>query len=286
MKNLLALAGLPVTLQDDGHLTISADLRGGDFSKRLLLDLAKVLARSISVGRVDTSGVGPDSREVGAGDRELYYMYRDVHQAQDEMKICDNHLRYDMTVILPGKIGKEYTKTLGHYHPDKGNLKISYPEVYEVISGRAFYLLQKPKRIETGFDFSEIVEAYLVEVKAGEKAIMPPDFGHITINMDTEPLVMSNWVSNSFKSDYTEIINHKGASHYIYVSDGTFKVENNKNYSKVPELKILRPKAQPEFALEFGKPMYKTAIAEVEKLAYLDNPEKYQDQLKPNKLFA
>jgi glucose-6-phosphate isomerase, archaeal len=60
---------------------------------------------------------------------ELYYMYR-VLEKRDG-------LRYDITVIPPQMLGKEFTKTKGHYH--MGN----YGEVYITLEGEGLYLMQK-----------------------------------------------------------------------------------------------------------------------------------------------
>ena len=269
MEDLKKLSGLNVKLLENYKLQIGEDLVGGEFSSRKLADLKDVLRSAVDM----------------SNNRDLYYMYRDVRKPDDEAMIRENNLRYDMTVILPGTIGDEYTKTLGHYHPDKKGENISYPEVYEVISGRAFYLLQKPKRTGNGFDFSVIEEAYLVEVKAGEKAIMPPDFGHITINMDNEPLVMSNWVCDEFKSDYSEIKNYQGGCYYLIKDNNGYRAEKNNKYFSVPELKITTPKELNMFALKFGEPMYNSGINEISKLSYLANPEQFRAELSPDKIF-
>lgn len=268
MKNLEQSCGLPVSLDDSGHLQIDSTLRGGEMSKRNLFDLREVVKDPIS-----------------GDDRELYYMYRDLHKEEDEQRIHENNLRFDMTVILPGMIGDEFAKTLGHYHPVKSGQNLSYPEVYEVVSGRAFYLLQRPKKTDSGYDFSYIEEAYLVEVMAGQKAIMPPDFGHITINIDQEPLVMANWVSSSFKSDYTEIISHRGGCVYMVKSENDYELENNSKYASVPKIKTMTPRELYDFALIFNHPMYETGMTEVSKLQYLEQPENYSDELKPEKIF-
>ncbi len=268
MKDLQQQSGLPISLDETGHLQIDSNLRGGEMSMRKLYDLKEVA-----------------QDEITDADRELYYMYRDVHKEEDEQEIRSNNLRYDMTVILPGMIGNEFAKTLGHYHPMKDGQTISYPEVYEVVSGRAFYLLQKPRKADGGYDFSNIEEAYLVEVKAGQKAIMPPDFGHITINIDQEPLVMANWVSSSFQSDYSEIKSHKGGCVFITKSEDGYQVEKNPEYASCPEVKTLTPKELAEFALIFSHPMYQTGMEEVSKLEYLDKPENHIENLSADKVF-
>ncbi len=54
-----------------------------------------------------------------APDMDLYYMYRDLAMSrQDRSLLLDNGLRYDITVIPPNRLGGEYVKTAGHYHPE------------------------------------------------------------------------------------------------------------------------------------------------------------------------
>lgn len=269
MKDLSQASGLKVSLTDDNHLKLSEDLAGGDSSARKLFDLKDVLMDDVDLD----------------GNRDLYHMYRDVHKFEDEGIIRSNGLRYDMTVILPGMIGEEYTKTLGHYHPDKEGQLVSYPEVYEVISGRAFYLLQRAKRTENDFNYGVIEEAYLVEVKAGEKAIMPPDFGHVTINIDNEPLVMSNWVCSGFQSDYSEIKKFQGVCYYLLKSGSGYQVVKNPKYSQVADIKTKTPKELEQFALRFSQPMYQLGIANISNLEYLVKPEDFKDQLIPDRVF-
>ena len=59
---------------------------------------------------------------------ELYYMYRGLKKK--------NGLRYDITLISPQMLGKEFVKTKGHEHLNLG-------EVYIVLEGEAIFLIQK-----------------------------------------------------------------------------------------------------------------------------------------------
>jgi glucose-6-phosphate isomerase len=163
-------------------------------------------------------------------DMDLYYMYRAIK--------TNNELRYDETVLKPQMLGNEFNKTKGHYHVD------AYPEIYMVLEGTAIYLLQK-KNI-TG----EIEDVYAVEVKKGECAIMPPFYGHVTINpSETEELKMANWISDSCKSDYSLYIEKQGACYY-YTKTGWVK---NENYKNVPELRFEKPLKEIPQDLEFLK---------------------------------
>jgi glucose-6-phosphate isomerase len=137
-------------------------------------------------------------------DEPLYLMYRDLSRDDREREwLSKHHLRYDITVIPPRILCKEYVKTKGHYHP-KNPAGIGYPEVYEVLEGMAHYLLQH----------RTLNDLILIPAVRGERVIIPPDYGHVTINPGSETLVMANIVSTDFSSEYDEYERYHGAVYY------------------------------------------------------------------------
>src|SRR3990167_10567232 len=77
----------------------------------------------------------------------LYYMYRGIKRK--------NGLRYDITIIPPKMLGKEFVKTKGHEH------KNHFPELYMVLEGKALYLMQK--RDKKG----AVLDVFAVKAKNG-----------------------------------------------------------------------------------------------------------------------
>lgn len=200
-------------------------------------------------------------------------MYNNVALAADKKLIAKQNLRFDITVMKPDRLPIELNKTKGHYHPLAGRNQSSYPEIYEVIFGKAFYLIQTPVKS----DFSQIKENYLVEVLPGEKVIIPPNFGHVTINFGSEPLVMTNWVCRSFKSNYQPYLKLGGASYYLLsAKKDSFSIRKNPNYLKVPQLKRLKPINLPKFRLIKGQPMYNIFSRNPKSLEFLIDPQKYR----------
>lgn len=210
--------------------------------------------------------------KLGAG--ECYYMHRGVCRERDCGAIERAGLRYDITVIPAIMHGREFNKTYGHFHERvKGaGTKITYPEVYEVLQGKAHYLMQN----QTSGD------VFFVEAKPGEKVVVPPNYGHVTINPSkTETLVMANWVERNFKSEYAEFRERRGAMYY----ETTGGFVENKNYKKGGKTKIaglkiaglrkLKPKNVAEFGLEKGRPMYESGVENLARLDFLKNPAKY-----------
>ncbi len=194
-----------------------------------------------------------------------YYMFRDLYYSKsDRERILEKRLRFDLTVIPPAKIGGEFIKTFGHYHPPaEGNL--SYAEIYEVLSGEAIYLLQK-------FEDGRITDVIVVEAKAGDKVIIPPNYGHVTINPSNKELRMTNWVCRDFKSDYEPYRRLRGACYY-YTEDGWIK---NERYGEVPEMRFVKPKIPKGLGLKRSEEMYKL-VKDLSRLEFLLKPSKYSE---------
>ena len=85
-------------------------------------------------------------------------------------------------------IGLSSSETLSrNYHPENPS-GTGYPELYEVIEGVAHVLLRK-KTLE---------HIVLVKAAKGDIVIIPPGYGHVTINpSQEETLIMANLVSTA-----------------------------------------------------------------------------------------
>ena len=206
-------------------------------------------------------------------DMELYYMFRAVSKdEEDERETKDKGLRYDITIIPPNKLGLEFVKTAGHYHPFLPGSKMTYPELYEVLDGEAHYLLQRREQ-EQGRGTERITDVVVVKAKKGDKVIIPPNYGHVTINPSEATLKMTNWIANTFSSIY-EPIKIKGGAAYFELTNGAF-VKNAK-YGELPDIRFLRPSdVEKELGLNLNlskeTEMYEL-IKQPETLAFLTNP--------------
>ena len=208
--------------------------------------------------------------------KELYYMYRGMGLSEeDKKKITDARLRYDITVIPPLMLGKEFNKTAGHYHCEAAT-GVSYPEIYEVLSGEAYYLMQR------SIEDNSIKDAYFVHAVAGDKVIIPPNYGHFTINAGDKNLAMANWVCLDCISDYSEVKEKRGACYFAVknppsplLQRGNIEWLSNKNYREISKLRELSPTNFSEFGLEKNKEMY-GLVDDLEKLDFLIQPEEYK----------
>jgi len=255
MKNLKEVSGLDIKFDEDSYdLKFPGYMQEVEPAVRELDDMREVL--------FDRSAQSP---------RKLYYMWRDVHRLNDKNLLSDYELRYDITVIPPGMIGREFIKTAGHYHPEIEGTKITYPEVYEVLKGGAHYLLQKVD----GKNFDKILDVVLIRASCGDKVVIPPGYGHITINPFAEPLVMSNFVCSNFSSVYEPVKRMEGAAYYeVDTPDNFIK---NENYTEIPDMRACDARDVPEFGLEKNIPLYSSFLANPGRFGYLAHPGDYME---------
>lgn len=194
-------------------------------------------------------------------DQTLYLMYRDCVLPHDRQSAEKLAVRYDITVLLPVRLGREYNKTKGHYHSEY-KPGLCYPELYQVLEGEAHILLQKP----AGETVSDVV---LVIATEGQIVLVPPNYGHITINPTDRMLKMANWVSTRVQSFY-EPFEAKGGGAYFELCDGLHIP--NPRYGALPPLRVQHARDYPELGLRHGRPIYEL-IKTPDRLRFLSYPD-------------
>jgi glucose-6-phosphate isomerase len=188
-------------------------------------------------------------------------MFREIARSPaDRAWLSEQHLRFDVTCLPPGDLCGEFVKTKGHYHPENPS-GVGYPEVYEVLSGIAHLLLQS----------RDLQRIYLVSAERGEIVVVPPGFGHVTINPGPAELVMANIVATCFESDYSFYEEHRGAAYYELVSGD---LERNPHYPPVQPVEFLRPPGIVFLPWSPG-PLYSRVEERDETLLSLVYPERY-----------
>ena len=185
-------------------------------------------------------------------DFPLYFMYRGLLEKEG--------MRYDITIMPPKLIAGEFAKTYGHYHPKDGG-GLGYPEVYQIIDGSAVFIMQKKRS-----DYS--VDAMIVRGERGDAVLIPPNWGHVTVNpAEDRVLVLSNVVANCFDSDYADYKENRGAA--FYYTKGGF-VQNERYIIRSTERKTVE-----ELNGEYG-----VAFSDIFK-EFNSNPEKFEFLKKP-----
>ncbi len=212
-------------------------------------------------------------------DEHCYDFYRDIVFEKHRALFAKYDFRYDITVIMPGTVNSECKKTSGHYHGYIPGEQLTYPEVYEVLSGEAIYILQKVKNFDNPDEEIEIGEIKAVRVKAGQAIIIPPFWGHCSINGGTDALVFSNIAVVSCPLHYEPIKNKHGLGLYALRNNGEIQLVKNQSYKSVPDFKVVTPLENSDLGIEFGKPVYQEFIKSPEKFDFLLHPDRYLDAM-------
>ena len=206
-----------------------------------------------------------------------YGFYRDIVFEKDRELYRRYDFRYDITTILPGTVNGECKKTSGHYHGGAPGSSHAYPEVYEVLYGEATYILQKAKNFADPDPMVE--EVRVVRVQAGQAIIIPPGFGHCSVNSGEGPLLFSNIAVVSCPLYYQPIKDKHGLSVYLLRTDEGISYVKNPSYGALPEARLVEPKENPLLGIRFGKPVYGEFVKAPEKFDFLLHPEEYLDAM-------
>jgi glucose-6-phosphate isomerase len=209
----------------------------------------------------------------------MYWMYRDTGKKTCGHLLAQHQLRYDLSAFKSDMLGDEYYKTSGHYHPPVPHSAISYPEVYEVSLGVAFYLLQKVDNFRACPHEARVLDFIVLRAEAGDKAVMPPDYGHVTVNLPGKPLVMTNWVCSEFTSYYGSVEQCRGFAYYMVKgADGKPAFVPNPTYAnELPPIRYAVCNPVPELGLIAGEPMYLSAESNPQTFRYIARPDDYVD---------
>lgn len=253
-------SGLPLYLDGASNvMAISALLKYDGFSRKVTGQMIGLLA--------DESNLPVN---------ELFYdVYRGIAFPEDEELLKKNDYRYDITIIMDGQINGECKKTSGHYHGWNPQRTNTYPEVYEVIKGTALYILQRADNFDTNPTDVKIDDLIFATVKEGQTILVPPNYGHCSINIGEGPLIFSNLAYVPCPISYDPVKNYHGMSYYVKKVNGEIKIELNNRYIDVPKPKFATVKENPELGIKFGLPVYQSYKQNPEAFKFLGEPDDY-----------
>ncbi len=256
-------SGLPIFMRDTDS-TLS-------FEQGLICDGSS----SKTVGQME--GLIRNPEHVNMEER-MYEAYRNIRFPEHEDLLKRYDIRYDITAISPGTINGEFKKTSGHYHGYIADGSHPYPEVYEVIKGEIIFILQKSHN----FDRDEepvIDDLKAVHVKEGEAVIIPPYYGHGSINPSNGVSMFSNLAVISCPLHYEPIRKRKGLAVYALKDKDSFQLVPNENYKHLPSVKLCRPVENPALGITFHSPCYNNFITRPEQYDFLLHPDSYLDTI-------
>ena len=209
-------------------------------------------------------------------DEPYYDFYKAIGRKSEKSKFSDVNLRYDSTVILNGDANGEYKKTAGHFHYEITGESISYPELYQVIKGKALFVMQKVA------DFRKdgrmlVKDAVIAEVNAGEAIVIPPDYGHCSINIGGEDMVFINLVSCDSHNYYDSVKKSNGMCCYaMKTPDGGYSIQKNARYDFDCNPRVVVPADSAALGIRKDVPIYTAFLENPGKFVYLNAPEKFE----------
>lgn len=205
-------------------------------------------------------------------DAPYYDFYKAIVEDCNRTRFSDVNLRYDSTVIMAGDANGEFKKTAGHFHCEVPGKGMSYPELYQVIKGKALFVMQK---VDDCHKSGKMVvqDAILAEVDAGEAIVIPPDYGHCTINISDETMVFINLVSCDSDNFYDSVKASAGMCCYAMRGAAGYRIEKNPCYGFACEPRIVTPSDNDTLGLHRNIPTYRAFLDAPTKFHYLDAPE-------------
>lgn len=258
MKDLSQYFGMPIMLDEETGKLVSSDPDvSWEASSRKFSDKMIGLIADPSYDKKD----------------EMYYdFYKAIVRNSDKEVFTSRELRYDSTVIFAGTANGEFKKTAGHFHMPIPGKTCSYPELYSVINGTAVFVMQKVDNYETT-DTMTVEDLVLAVVHPGETIVIPPNYGHCTVNISDETLVFINLVAEDSHNYYDGVKASVGMSAYVFKDGDSFTVRKNPNYKFNCEPRITAPTDCPELGIVAGKTAYDAYLENPDLFLYLKDPE-------------
>lgn len=249
-KNLQEACGLPVAFDvNTGELILGEGLNQPSYCVRKLQDLAPVWANPVA-----------------GEDRVIYRYTAGLHLAGDAAAWSKANVIYGIVLFIPGVFGGEYVKSSGQYHPPIPPSNLATPEIYTVLSGVGHFLLQKASP-----PYDRIEDVVVVEARAGESFVVPPDYGHLQINASPEPLVFSYAVRDGMKGQYEAFKTRRGAAYYM-MAQGEARYQFNPRYGAELPLRERRAADLRQLPGLPGKVTYQAIRDRLQELGFLTDP--------------
>jgi glucose-6-phosphate isomerase len=249
--DLSLAAGFPLTL-DTETVTLTGDdtVRFGRVS-RCLSDLLPVLC--------DADGLAPTT--------ELYWTCPLVEAGAAATILEAHDLTYSCVLLPPLKIGREFVKTQGHYHPRMRGGDLSFPEVYTHLWGEPLLLLQRRQHDHA----DRIDDCVLIPLRDGVSVTIPPGYAHIVINPTVQPAAIAGLYSRAFAPIYEPVVRMAGAAYYL-VDDAQTPAIPNPRYAMHPPLQRLSDPTGTRFAPpDDTRPLWTSFLADPDRYDFLSD---------------
>ncbi len=252
MIDLSNLAGLPLKFDPETFEVITREIQ---FTRepRFLEEMRVVLQ--------DTSHPVTDDIH--------YWNFKMSSAGEFSSRFQERHLTFGLVLLPPGKVGKEFVKTHGHYHSAIPGSQIGYPEVYTHFYGTLNLLLQRRRNPED----TQPDDCALFRMIPGQSITIPPGYAHILINPSNQPGLMAGLYSLDSIHNYAPIKRMAGAAYYVIHLDGQTHYEPNPAYTNLPPLRILTNlEGTPFEPPDQQMPLWQSFITDPDRYAFLYDP--------------
>ena len=286
----LSTSGLPLFMDEESFvISMGEGLVFDGYSRKPVMKMRGLLAdesgllvdESLAAG--ETGLLADETLPAGetgllASAEPFYDVYRGIVYPEDQALFQRFDYRYDITVIMPGQINGECKKTSGHYHGWTAGKTNTYAEVYEVLQGTALYVLQKSPDFDRE-DPSDLTieDIILVTVPAGQTLLVPPGYGHCSVNIGEGPLVFSNLAYVPCPLHYDPVKYYHGMSWYAFRDQSGISLKRNMHYGCLPAPRYATVREKPELGIAWDCPVYQSFKNNPEAFSFLGNPDPYVD---------
>ena len=174
-------------------------------------------------------GLSPDAKSIKRMLSEMEGMYLDNTKLKNMLKEGDiviyefynmglpenaGEIAFGTTILYPGKVGKEYFMTKGHFHS-----LLETAEVYYCIKGNGFLLMESPEG-----------DVEVQEMKSGTAIYVPPGYAHRSINVSTDEPLISFFAFRADAGHDYKTIETKGFRKLIVEKNGKPEIIDNPNW--------------------------------------------------------
>jgi glucose-6-phosphate isomerase len=251
--DLSSVAGFPLTLDVRTHEMVASGPVRFDRVARRQADLEAVL--------LEADGLAPTT--------ELYWNFPLLDAGPATSLLEQTGLNFSCVLLPALRIGREYVKTQGHYHPPMPGSDISYPEVYTHLWGEPLLLLQH----RSGERADLIDDCVLLELRDGATVTIPPGYAHILINPSPQPAAIAGLYSRDFLPIYEPIVQMAGAAYYL-IDDGGKRLIRNSRYAAHPPIRRLDVFAGTPFQPPDGdRPLWTSFLSNPAGYSFLAQPD-------------
>ena len=132
-----------------------------------------------------------------------------IYEVYAVPKEKEGELSYAITVLHPGRVGREYFMTKGHYHSKRDRA-----ELYISLKGRGLLLMQKDGEVQW------------FEMEKGDVVYVPPFYAHRSINIGKEDFVFFAIYPSDAGHDYGSIAERGFAKIVVECKNGYEVVDN------------------------------------------------------------